>query len=906
MATFDAKKYRDTVLKPHSRGEGYEQLREVLAELHRDPGSGGYAKLDLGMLFGVPSPVSEPELKEWRTKIEPALNRAQQLPAAKLLKQLLDVLSTQGKPLTEPSFWGGLQADKHKLQLAALDTGMQQLRSEYPLDVVALDELKARLATIGISSVTDGSIASVATQHGLNIQPSFTLPTEGIPPAIQPVWKETSQFTEFRSMAEVVLMHRPEDLRDVTFIERLGTPLGPITTADIEHARLKSEQGRDTNALQNAQKLLGAMKAACPSDSALHAVILSSLAELATAHLGRGRPQLAVRDHLHAIGFDRVDASRLVAALGASSGAAAGPKLGLNDVRELVSRGELGEAERMLSALESDSEEAADHASLTEQIAQLRVKKQQAVSEYHTALSARDFTAASAAMATAISIDQGDATLPPLRDALPPAAPVSFQAREQGPTVQLTWTPSPGGEVSYTVVRSLDRAPATVGDGDRVAAGVAALTYTDSAPSIGSRSFYAVFATRDGTLFSDGTTAEVTVLPPPTALASVSAETSAQLTWSNPSGAAGTSITQTMPDGTRIEHEVHQGSTLQITGLTSGATYRFAAHSWYLLDSGRQLSAPVSISVVPRGAASTVTDLEVAADPAGGGERLIATWTPSAGFEVELWRFPRNAALPEGTLTDGAALTAVQGVRLNLGGVRATGTRASGRLPELHEVVRIAPVTITDDGYLVGYSQVTGNAPRATQIVTEAFGDELGVSWEWPEGDYIIELGWHDGERQRTRRVTKARYRSDGGAKLAGAASIAALTIATVVRVDGDEWVSTPATVPLSEPRAAHAATYRMSIKRALFGGKITCHITATADATGFTIPADIVLKRGAVMPFDATDGTVQAHIDLDFRESTTFEHTIQLAKEASPFWVCVFPRDGSLLDPPPTSELKG
>lgn len=101
MASFDSKKYRNEVLKPNSRGEGLEQLREVLAELRRDPQSSAYARLDLNALYEVPNPVTAQDLGEWKKAISPALNKAQALPAAPLLKLLLEALEQQGKALTD-------------------------------------------------------------------------------------------------------------------------------------------------------------------------------------------------------------------------------------------------------------------------------------------------------------------------------------------------------------------------------------------------------------------------------------------------------------------------------------------------------------------------------------------------------------------------------------------------------------------------------------------------------------------------------------------------------------------------------------------------------------------------------------------------------------------------------------
>lgn len=907
MTAFDAKQYRDSVLKPNSRGEGGEQLREVLAELQRDPASNCYAKLDLNMLFAVPTPVSDAELVEWRSRIEPALNKASQLPAAKLLKQLLELLEQQGKPLTDPQFWGKLQAEKQKLQLGALEKGVGQLKSEYPLGVVTLEELKTRLAAIGISSVTDGSIQTVAEKHGLSVHPEFELPTEGFPEALRPIWKQMGQHTAFRSVTDVLLLHRQHDMQQVTFIERVMTGGGPLSVADIEQARLKSEQGKDTDALQDAQKFLGAVKANCASDAELQALVLIAVVELASNQLNRGKPQLTVRDHLVEIGYDNTDASRLVAAIGTSSGGGSGPRVTHESVRELLRRGLLDEAERTLSSLPSDGDEAAEHAALSTQITGLKKKKQQALDNYRKARDARDFALASTSIAEAMALDQGDETLPGLRDLLPPAQPSLFQVQAKGTGTHLSWSAVTGDALNYTIVRTEHRAPTSASDGTKITAGATGTSFDDPDPIAGSHVFYGLFATRDGQIFSDPAVADVIVLPAPGRFAANSSITSTQLSWETPKGAAVVVITQHSPDGKTVDTEINQGSTLSVEGLSTGSSYRFTARAGYLLNSGRQFSDPVSITVVPREQASAVTDLAATVDIVDGVEQVAATWSPVSGYEIELWRFPRNADLNEGSTVDPAQLTALHGTRLvALPGTQTSGALSRARFAGINEVVRIAPLTITDTGCLVGYSVIVGSAPRATDLHAELFGDELRVSWEWPSGDYLMELAWQESGRTRTRRVTKARYRVDGGAKLANASAISDLTIATVARVDGDEWVSPAQTIAAPNTTVAKSASYSMSMKRALLGGKVTCQLTATSSETGFTIPAEIVLKHGPVMPFSADDGFVVETIDLDFSSAQTFQHTFTLSKQSSPYWVCVFSLDDSQLDPPPTSELKG
>jgi hypothetical protein len=910
MARFDATAYRNDVLKPNSRGEAYEQLREVVAELTRDVDSKAYARLDLNALYAIPSPVTAAELTEWKSRVVPALNKAEQsLPSARLLKTLLETLE-KGVDLTAPAFWGGLQAERQKLIVGKLDSGIQQLKGEYPLGVISLQELTARLASIGINGVTEGSIQSVAAKQGFEVVAELVFPADGIPSSIRPIWKQVSQHTEFRSILDVLLVHRGDGVTSVRFIDSLEADGSPVTTSDINRARAKSEQGQDTDALQSAQKFLGALKDRCGDDEALRNIVFATAAEFAANQLGRGKPKVMVRDELVAVGFEITDSSRLVAALSASQHSP-GKTMGLDTVREKLAQGLLDDADRVLAAVGSTDDNASDHAALTAQLVQLKQKKKQFLDAHHVANAARDFSAAAQAVRDAMALDSGDDALEALMAALPPSAPRSLAARVDGSSVVLSWAQNSEPMINYTVVRCENRVPTSPTDGVAIVKASSVSSTSDTAVTSAARFGYAVFGSRDGRVFSDPAVTEITVLLAPSNVSATATATSVELSWVQPPGAVGTVITQLDPNNRSVQHELARGTSFRADGLTSGSKYYFSVQAVHYIDAGRQLSERVPIVAVPRGRASAVHDLQVSNVETDGRNLLQARWTRIDGFDVEMWALPRNVDLPVGSTVTTDALSRAGGLRVPSSG--ANPVTAAGQLEQMSfevptEISRIVPLTVNDAAYLVGTSVLAGSAAQATGIVAEFFGTELRVSWNWPSGDSLMELRWTQAGREFSRRVTRARYRADSGAKFTNANVLSDLTIATVVRVGGDEWTSPAVPVPLAVGgTAVITLQYSMQIKRARLGNKISCVVTIDSNTTGVILPVSVVVKSGSIMPFGSDDGQRIAELSLNFTVDSTVSHELSLGKQPSPIWLRLFAEDGTtqLIDPP-TSQLKG
>lgn len=911
MNTFDAKEYRDKVLKPASRGEHLGQLREAISELRRDGGSTAYAELDLRHLFALPDPLTDTSLRERWPRVESALNKSERsLPAAGLLKQLRQLLHEQGKDLAESSFWDRTLTARSKLLDTRLHDSIGQLRSEYPLGIVTAAELASRLAALNLSALSERDIVSAAKLNGLDIVPDLHLPNTELPDSIHRPWSAAMKHSEHRTILDVLLLHRPVAADTVRVVDSLSVEGRGVGLTDIDEARSKGEQGRDTDALQDARKLLSALKSQCADDSDLHRFVLCTIIIQTRLELSSGKPVLAVRDSAVRQGIALADASRLVHSIARSDdGPADAPTL--DRVRTLLSEAQLEQAERTFFQITPDEQSHAEYIALSELVQERKRQKEKAKARYKEQIAAHDLASADAALREALSIDQADEQVLRWKEELPPHSPSSLDVSPDATGVLISWTAESDEDVRYRVVRTRERLPNDPNDGECVGSDVEGRSVVDPSAPVGARLGYAVFASRDGRNFSAAATSFVALLPPVSEVTAEAGPTRIRISWVRTQEAVGTLITRHAPDGSIESTEVSTGSSHVSEDLQTGVRYQFVLRAVYLLSTGRKLSVPITHAVIARGQASEVGDLEISGSMVRGREVMEATWSTTEGFETQLWAFPRDVDLQQGSCKGETQLAAAGGMRLSVtpsidGSVG--GSRIRALLPELSDIMKVVPLTVVDSGYLLGSSALAGRTPRPTDVTAEVFGSELRLSWNWPVDDLVVELAWQANGRSHRRRITRARYRAEGGAKLAGALQIEDLTLATIVRVDSEEWVSAPVPVPI-ESATDHAvrASYTLAIRKVPLTRSVRCDLEVSTEVPGLIIPVELVLKRGSVMPRDREDGERVSSFDLDFTSATTVTHTVTLRREKSPFWLRVFSRDAAIqLDHPPTAQLKG
>ncbi|MBX6388712.1 MAG: fibronectin type III domain-containing protein [Frankia sp.] len=895
---FDTGQYRRTVLVPLSKDRArLEELQQVIRDLQGAGGSSAVARLDMAELFAVQPSMTAQELSAHLERLEMFFNKQKNLVPAQLLKRLLELLRKSGATVSDPRFWAGLAAARGQALKGRLADFARAIAQEYPLKVVTADLVAEQAASAGLRGIPPAELAAALEKHGVTVHPDFEIPKVTIPPPVRKV----TEFPEFRTIVDVVL--RPEQPSAVAVIEELsfGSPPRRIEPKDITAAqrRLQQQEARvEEKARQAAQNALAALTA-YPSAAQLHALTLALLADTTQALLRRGMPRVTVRDELVRRGVRELDAARLVAKLAAST-----QVLGLNDVAERLAAGALGEARRLFDAIPAqDGEDPAERARIAASLAAAEKKKAGFLAQYESAVKRRDYVAATTALHAALAVDTQDDTLAERLAILPPLPPASMSARVDGRALDLAWS-APGEEsVQYWVVRTAGAAPVNPTDGQVLAARLTATRYRDQRPPVATPLRYSVFATRDGMLFSEPASAAAIVLPAPAELSASAGATDVTLSWSTPPEAAQVVVTQTAADGSRLVHRPATPGQLTVTGLITGTRYRFSARCVYLLPGDRRgESEAVEVDATPRGAIRAVDDLRIEATEAGS----RTTWSSVMGYSVELWALPVAARVTAGARVSFAALAAQRGRRLALRPLRAAGGVTAREFDPLPEVCLLVPVTVDGDGGLAGRPQIAGTVPTARTPTAERMGDELRISWEWPRGDYLMEVRWSVDGIPQVSLLSRADYNAAGGVRLTNADAVRDVSIATVVSAGTQKWLSPAVAVPVGGSAAARLR-YSLAVRRS-FRGRGS--VTVTVECTQFrgTVQALTVLKEGKFPPISAADGTVVDRRSLDFSQHPLATFALDLGKVASPFWIRLFPGpdSGVRFEDPPTTQMRG
>lgn len=898
---FDPKAYKTGVVVPLAKDRArMDAVATAIRELKSGAGDGALAAVDLPAIFAVDA-SSPGDLGAHFSSLEINLNKwGGNPPSASLIGQLLRAMKDAAVDYDQAPFWALQAQARVQAQAAQLAAFVQGVKADYPLSVLTPEHLERAAKGAGLASVPAADVLKAAVGAGLTVAPDFEPPKVAVPPVLMNVLTHP----DFRTIADLLTF--PERASDVEFIDRLRIEGRPVTLDDVVAAHRKSETAKDSNAVQDAQKALGLLKSQCADDAQLHELISAALMKQLGLLVSQGGTRLQQRDGAISRGLASVDAARLVSKLNPGGGGAAA-KAASVQIAEALAAGNLADARRLASALPDNEEDKTERAAAIARLEAAESKKRALVADYERAVSARDFSAAAQALAAAVAIDSHDHSLTAKLAALPPAQPGSPTLRAEAHRVIVTWPASAEPGVKYAVVRTEGAVPHAPRDGTPIGVLTDTTTAVDDTPPIGRRVRYCVFATRDGERFSDAASDALLVLPAPSDVTAATDSASVSLSWRLPAEALAAQVTQQSADGTLTTFDVTTGQSLDIPGLTLGQRYSYAVRAVYATADGRETSAPTMIDAVPRGELTPARAFTLVGSTSSGAEAVLeASWDVVDGYTVDVWEFPIGFQVTAGARRGTAQLIAEGGRKLSAlpGGGVADG-RETRRFGSKDGVFVYAPITLDGDEGVLGSSLVSGVAPAITSAVAERFGDAVKLSWVWPEGDYLMEVSWHQAGSRRSSRITRAKYRSDGGITIEPAAEIADIAVATVVRTVDDEWVSAAVSVPFAGKRPTVA--YTLAIKKSLFTG-VTVRVTVDPRDFSGALDVEVVCATGAFMPTSAAEATLVAReqVSLTARQVHRFEYP--LPKLPSPFWVRLFAAEGSavmLLDPPTTS-MKG
>lgn len=900
--SFDAKAYDAEILKPLVKDKAQlAEIQRAVREIQDSAGAKELAGLDLRRLLAIPTDTGD--LTAHLESVKRHLNKRNTMSAAQLLHKLIAVLESSGVGITTPAFWNQLTSAKTEaLKAKVLEFAAAIAAEHQALKVITRENLEEKARTQGfLATVSIGELAAAVQGVGIAVRPDFELPRTAVPRAIS----ELSKHTEYRSIIDVLLLAesgRPTSIRVIdTLTYGAGSAISP---AHVAAASKAAESGKDSDALQAAQKALTLIRADFLDPTSLHQLVLATFVANAQEMLARGELLASALARLSSdTGLDAIDAARLLSKL---SGTAS--TRGLRDVTNLLAEGALADARRTFVAVADPQQfDAAEIERVEGLLTAAEQRKSTSVAAYEAAMKARDYGAAASALSQAVNVDKQDSRLQKLLENLPPAAPEHLVAKQIADgAVLLSW--SYGNEdARFIVVRNTGRhAPANAADGAQLVRDHPGNVFADSNAPVGKWTYYSVFAEKRG-ITSLPASAKQIVLPAPADVSASTSLTEVTLMWRLATEAVGLQITRINPDGTKVPVNAPSGSRVTVSGLATGSRYRFVLEAIYILQDGSRVVSPsVSVDATPRGAMKAVTDLLVGdARLPDGRDGHRATWIEPGGFPVELWSFPVDVKLPNtGTEVVLDELDSIDGRRVG-GVLGAVDGRTGLNFGKLRELRTVAAITVDGDRGLFGTTAVVGSAPNVRNARVDRHGDELVVSWEWPHGDYSAAVTWSQHGALESRRCTRAEYKGEGGFRIRHAAEINRISVATVAFGNGSEWMSQPVEIVL--PAQLPIISYELDIPPLRFGRRKCVRAVVHPNGYKGQLSLTAVVRTGSIMPSCIDDGEAVKQLDLRLDDTTPVEAEFDIPRAKSPFWVRLFLNNHTAkLQDPPTNQLKG
>lgn len=895
---FDSKAYKKDVLVPLAKDKTRSaDIDTAIRELSQGGGAAAIGSLDLREILAIGPNVPD-DLRGHIKALQSSLNKwGRNPPSADKARLLIKAALEANVGLEDPEFWARHDAARNSAQSAALKAFVTGLAQEHPLGVLSAEALEGAARGAGFGGIPSAELRSAAERGGLTIVAEVDAP----PVVVPPILSSAIEHPEFRTLIDLITY--PDRAADASFLDALTSGGTVLTMAQVHRAHARAESARDSDAVQDAQKALGLLRKACATDADLHRLVRAAVLKHASGLVKPGGSRVAQRDQLTTAGIHAVDAARTVLHLNpmGTGGAISAAQL----IARALGQGDLAEARRLAGALPEDAEEAAERKTVIAQLDAAESRKGDLVTEADQAIARRDFAAAEKALAQAAAIDTCDDDLGRRRAALPPARPDGLRARATERGVELNWSSVVGDGVRYRVLRGEGAPPVDPAAGRAVVPETAATSAVDPQAPIAREIHFAVFATRDGHTFSDPAVVSVTALPPVTGLSVTADASRVALAWTAPSAALGAMVEVHAAGSQPITQEVPTAA-YTAQGLELGRRYTFVVRALYAVGGRRVISEPVQIEASPRGELTAPQAFAIASVDRPGEDVIRATWREVPGYEVELWVAPlgldvvAGSPLPLAELErrGGRRLTPLPG-RESSGGVVTVEYAASG-------IAAYVAVTVDGARGVPGETTVAGIAPSVTDFHTERLGDAVRLSWVWPDDDLLVELRWLQDGAPRSRRVTRAKYANDGGVTLSHAAGISAISIATVVRGQDDEWTSAPVSVPFSAARPRIG--YSVAISRGIFRAP-TATVTLEPGEFSGSMDVELVLSTDSFLPSTPQSGEVLRCATFDLEAHTPLRFEQELPKKIpSPYWLRLFATGSApaLLVDPPHSQMKG
>jgi len=887
--------------------------REVIRPLR---GRHGRIADDLPRLYAVEPGMTGAQLQEHLRRLRTYWNQRASGPdsRAQVCKQLLatdeELQRTPGVALSDPDWW---QAQFQR-QAEAAGQAVKQLTADLVRAYGGTGQItQAQLDGIAAEhpALRRDQVDEAAHQAKLKVVNAVDLPTaSGLDGS---GYRELEQRLGEVGVDTVVHLLHPDLARPFTLVQRFGVVGGQRLTlgAEVVQERLAAaERAADSPAVRARKRALNVLRTCIANGVNLRELALFQIVERLAAARGQGLPDVLLIRQATRLGLTQEDAELVVASLPAGLDAGVNPAA---RVRELIGDGDLRAARQALAEVPSTDPE---HGDVTTLVQRQEAELGRLLGEAETAVATRREEEAERLLRDAQRIARDDPDLERRLRRLPPPPPREPTAVVDGASVRLVWGPSPSAvaEMHYRVVCGVDRPPASPQDGRVVADGTATAA-VDATPPVARKLRYAVFATgSNGAVWSRGATVQASLLPPVTGVTVHAVPDQITISWDpHPELiAVHARRTQGRPprdasDGTPIECTT---SSLVDRQIREGDEYYYALTAVYLDGRRERVEAQSTvISAAPRAPASPVDGLAVEPTSASGdGTRVRVSWPVGAGGGMVRVRYSPQP--PPWEPGDTVTMTEIDRYGREVPGApRVEGDRMVLEADVPTRPLVYLPYAFGGTGVVIGLSVEVGQLNSVRQLDARRAGDQVILTWIWPEGVGVVEVEWSTPDLgEQRRRISHSQYVDGGGCLLpvgsgGGAAAVRAISVGP-----RGESRSLPAQVAI-DGRSIRLS-YRVESKRGplgRFSRQRTVVLSADQDCSGVELV--VVAAPGRVMPLRVEQGVVVdrfAGLRLTRDVPLTFEVEMPQTMRR-PYWIRCFATGSVPLTTvdPPVATLK-
>jgi hypothetical protein len=701
-------------------------------------------------------------------------------------------------------------------------------------------------------------------------------------------------------------LNRPFTLVREFEVEGEGRPRLRLDRAAVEARIAAMERAADSPVVRARKAALRVLDTGLRAGADLRVIALYQVIERLVTHRAGGLADALLVRQATRLGLTQADAELLVVSLPTDvepvSSAA-------TQIRELLSDGQLRAAQQALSALPATDPE---HADLEQAVRRQLDEVRRLLAGVDTALRERKEEEAERLLRDAHRIAADDGDVETWLRRLPPPPPREPAAVEAAAEVRLSWQPSlSAAEVRYRVVRVEGRAPRSPDDGVQVAE-TDGTAVVDRSPPVARNLHYAIFAApAGGTVWSRPATVTAEVVPAVTdARLRVSPEEITG-TWTVHPSVLAVRVCRTRSRPPRAPEDGYavRATTASFVDrdVAEGEQYFYGLTAVYRDARGTEVTAPMSVvSARPRAAAKPVQELTVAPlAVTGDTARVRLSWPADAG-DVRIRCATRLPGWDVGDLVSMADLDRFG--REVAGTPVVDGDRAvlEADVPAGPQVY--VPFALGGNGAVVGRPVEMGHANPVRQLHARRIGEQVVVTWVWPDQVTLAEVEWSTPQLPRqVRRVTHAQYVDGSGCRLPVGAGGGTVVVRTVTVGPTGESVSTPAELTVDgRPVQVTYSLRRPSELRARWSRRRVLTLTADGDCAALDLV--VIVAAGLVLPLRAEQGTVVDRFEgLRLSRDTPRTLDVELPRGLrTPYWIrCFATGPGVTLVDPPIAELK-